>query len=255
MTWVRVPSAPSPAPDLRNLPGSLRVAKPVRAGLDRIMTETILYLGNKRYSSWSMRGWLACRLAGLSFAEQVLPLDTPETQARIRAISPSGRVPCLHHRGAVIWDSLAIAETCAEQAPGLWPADPMARAHARSIVAEMHGGFVELRRAMYFNVGRHLPGGGRTPGALSDIARICALWAEARARHGAGGPFLFGAAFTLADAFYAPIVCRFVTWEPVLDAEAQAYVAAVRGHAMVAEWIEAGIAEPWRSPRYEDAAG
>ncbi len=217
------------------------------------MTRATLYIGNKRYSSWSMRGWLACRLAGLAFDEVVIPLDTDETGARIRAVSPSGRVPCLHHGGQIVWDSLAIGEYCAELSPGLWPAAPAARARARVIAAEMHSGFAELRRAMFFNVGRTIPGGGRTPGALADIARISVLWAETRARFGAGGPFLFGSAFTLADAFYAPVVCRFATWKPELDGPAQAYADAVGAHPLVAQWVAAGRAETWRSPRYEDA--
>ena len=217
------------------------------------MTRATLYLGNKRYSSWSLRGWLPCRLAGLAFDEVVIPLDTPETQARIRAVSPSGRVPCLHHDGLVIWDSLAIAEYCAELAPGLWPADRAARARARVVTAEMHAGFLELRRAMFFNVGRAIPGGGRTPGALADIDRIARLWAQTRAVHGAGGPYLFGETFTIADAFYAPIVCRFATWAPELDAAAQAYADAVWAHPLVAEWVAAGRAETWRSPRYEES--
>jgi glutathione S-transferase len=216
------------------------------------MSDTTLFIGNKRYSSWSQRGWLACRLADLDFQEVTIPLDAPETQARIRAISPSGRVPCLHHEGRAIWDSLSIAEYCAEMKPGLWPADPAARAQARTIACEMHSGFVELRRAMYFNVGRRLPGKGRTPGALADIARIQELWSGTRSRFAGKGAFLFGDAFTLADAFYAPIVCRFVTWEPELSVEASAYVNAVWNHPLVAEWVEAGLAETWRSPKYEE---
>lgn len=219
----------------------------------RSMGRTMLYIGNKRYSSWSMRGWLACRLAGLAFEGVTIPLDLAETQARIRAISPSGRVPCLHHAGDVVWDSMAIAEYCAELAPGLWPADRAARAHARVVAAEMHSGFVELRRAMFFNLGRSMAGQGRTPGALADIARISALWSGTRARFGAGGPFLFGAGFTIADAFYAPIACRFMTWEPELDAGARAYVEAVLRHPLVEEWVAGGVAETWRSPRYEEA--
>ncbi len=215
------------------------------------MDETTLFLGNKRYSSWSLRGWLACKLAGLAFKEIVIGLDTPETTARIIAISPSGRVPCLHHRGRVIWDSLAIGEYCAEIKPGLWPADPTARARARVIAAEMHSGFIELRKAMFFNLGRQWPGKGRTAGALADIARITQLWTETRAAHGAGGRFLFGHDFTLADAAYAPIVCRFDTWRPDLTPEASAYADAVWSHPLVAQWVREGRAETARSPKYE----
>ena len=218
------------------------------------MTDTTLFIGNKRYSSWSLRGWLACRLADLDFQEVTIPLDTPGTSARIKAISPSGRVPCLHHDGRAIWDSLSIAEYCAEMRPGLWPADRAARAQARTIACEMHSGFVELRKAMFFNIGRRFPGRGRTPGALADIARIQELWTGTRSRFAGKGPFLFGDAFTLADAFYAPIVCRFVSWEPELSAEAGAYVRAVWTHPLVAEWVAGGLAETWRSPKYEEPA-
>lgn len=215
------------------------------------MSETILYLGNKRYSSWSLRGWLPCMMAGFPFKEVVIPLDTPETGAHIRAVSSSGRVPCLHHDGNVIWDSLAIAEYCAELKAGLWPADRAARAHARVIAAEMHSGFVDLRKAMYFNIGQRWPGHGRTPGALDGVARISELWTTTRARFGAGGPFLFGRDFTLADVAYAPIVCRFKTWEPALSSECQAYVDAVWTQPLVARWVREGLAETWRSPKYE----
>jgi glutathione S-transferase len=215
------------------------------------MNDTVLHIGNKRFSSWSLRGWLACRLAGLDFREVVIPLDQPETAARIAAVSPNGRVPCLHHAGRVVWDSLAIAEHCAELAPGLWPADAAARAHARSIAAEMHAGFAELRKAMWMDVCRRWPGRARTPGALADIARIVALWRDTRARFGAGGPFLFGRDFNLADAFYAPVVTRFVTWAPELPADARAYVDAVWAHPLVAEWVAAAQAEPFTAPRYE----
>ena len=217
------------------------------------MSETILYLGNKRYSSWSLRGWLACKLAQLEFKEIVIGLDTPETAARIVAVSPSGRVPCLHDQGRVIWDSLAIGEYCAELKPGLWPEDAGARARARVIAAEMHSGFVELRKAMFFNLGQHWPGKGRTPGALADVARIVTLWTETRSQHGAGGPFLFGRDFTLADAAYAPIVCRFETWRPELTPEARAYADAVWAHPLVAQWVRDGRAETLRSPKYEIA--
>lgn len=219
------------------------------------MSETTLFIGNKRYSSWSLRGWLACRLAGLDFQEVTIPLDTPDTHKRIRAISPSGRVPCLHHGGRAIWDSLAIAEYCAEMTRGLWPEDPTARAQARTIACEMHSGFGELRKAMFFNIGRRLPGQGGTPAALQDVARIEEIWAGTRSRFAGTGPFLFGEAFTLADAFYAPIACRFVIWEPVLSAASLAYVAAVWNHPLVAEWVEGGLAEPWRSAKYEEPAG
>jgi glutathione S-transferase len=217
------------------------------------MAEGRLVIGNKRYSSWSLRGWLAVRLAGLDVEEVVIPMSAGGTAA-IKDATPAGLVPYLEHRGARVWESLAICEYCAEQAPGLWPADRAARAHARAIAAEMHAGFRGLRMAMPMNLGRTFPGRGRTPEALADIARIEALWAEALGAH--GGPFLFGAAFTLADAMYAPVTTRFLTWGPELTATSRAYVAAVRGHALIERWYREAAAEPesWLLDKYEAPA-
>ena len=168
------------------------------------MSDGKLYLGHRRYSSWSLRGWLAVRLAGLDVEEVVIRFVRPGPTPAIRDVSPNGLVPYLEHRGARVWESLAICDYCAEIAPALWPADRIARAHARSIAAEMHAGFRELRQAMWMNLCRDFAGRGRTPGALADIARIESLWAETRGRFGAGGPYLFGAEFTAADVMYAP---------------------------------------------------
>jgi glutathione S-transferase len=212
-----------------------------------------LHITNRRYSSWSLRGWLAVRLAGLEVEEVVIPMSEGTTPA-IKAAMPAGLVPVLEHGGVRIWDSLAIGEYCAELAPALWPAERAARALARCVTAEMHSGFRELRIAMPMNLGRTFPGRGRTPGALADIARIEALWAECRAAH--GGPFLFGAAFTLADAFYAPVVTRFLTWQPELSPASQDYMAAVRAHPLVAAWYDAAAREPdaWLLGKYENPA-
>jgi glutathione S-transferase len=165
-------------------------------------------------------------------------------------------VPCLEHRGALVWESLAICEYCAEIAPSLWPADRVARAEARSIAAEMHAGFRGLRQAMWMNLGRDFSGLGRTPAALADIERIEALWSGARQRFGAGGPFLFGAAFTAADVMFAPVVARFLGWRPALSAAAEAYCAAVRAQPLVDAWYVAAAAEPaaWLLPDYETPA-
>jgi glutathione S-transferase len=221
------------------------------------MSEGILYIGNKRYSSWSLRGWLAVRLAGLDVDVRVLQFERPGPTKAIAAVSPNGLVPFLEHNGARVWESSAICDYCAEIQPGLWPADRVARAHARSISAEMHGGFRDLRMAMWMNLGRDFSGLGRTEGALADIARIEALWAETRARFGGGGPFLFGAAFGAADAMFAPVVARFLGWRPEISAETVAYCEAVRGHPLVTEWYEGAAAEPddWLVEDYERAPG
>jgi len=219
------------------------------------MPDGRLYIGNRRYSSWSMRGWLAVRLAGLDVEEVLIHFSRPGPTEAIGHVSPNGLVPYLEHRGARVWESFAVCEYCAEITASLWPVDRVARAHARSIAAEMHAGFRELRQAMWMNLGRDFAGLGRTPGALADIARIETMWAETRRRFGAGGPFLFGAEFTAADAMYAPVVTRFLTWRPEIGAETRAYCDAVRAQPLVAAWYEAAAGEPaeWLLPDYEDA--
>jgi glutathione S-transferase len=154
-----------------------------------------------------------------------------------------------------VWESIAIAEYCAELCPALWPDDHRARAHARSIAAEMHAGFRGLRVAMPMNLGRTFPGKGRTPEALADIARVEAIWAEALSA--SGGPFLFGTGFGAADAMYAPVVTRFLTWGPELSATSRAYCDAVRAHGLVARWYDDAAAEPadWLLDKYENAGG
>ncbi len=223
------------------------------------MSDGTLFIGTRRYSSWSLRGWLPVRLAGLAVAEVVIPLAGGATPA-VKAATPSGTVPYLEHRGARVWETTAIAEYCAEVAPALWPADAVARAHARSISAEMHAGFRELRVAMPMSLfrtvaDREQPEGAQTEGVRADVARVEAIWRETRARFGAGGPFLFGAAFTNADAMFAPVVCRFLTYRPALSADSAAYCTAVRAHPLVEEWYTAAAAEPpdWFIPRYEAA--
>lgn len=217
------------------------------------MTEFTLSIGNKAYSSWSLRGWLACKIAGIAFVENVIPLDLPDTRARIGAVSSSGKVPCLQHGTRRVWESLAIGDYLADLFPDrpFWPKDLDARAQARSIAAEMHGGFAELRRAMPMNVRRSFPGKGRTEGALADIARIIAIWRETRERFGSGGPFLFGRDFTMADAMYAPVASRFMTWEPELPPDATEYVAAVMEHDWLREWVEGAERESWVNAKYE----
>ncbi len=221
------------------------------------MSEGVLYIGHKRYSSWSLRGWLAVRLAALDVEVRVLRFTRPGPTKAIADLSPNGLVPLLDHKGARVWESLAICDYCADFEPALWPGDRVARAHARSIAAEMHAGFRDLRAAMWMNLGRDFAGLGRTPGALRDIARIEALWAETQTRFGGEGPFLFGATFGAADAMFAPVAARFLGWKPRLSAETEAYCAAVREHPLVTEWYDGAAAEPddWLIDEYETAAG
>ncbi|HEY7577228.1 MAG TPA: glutathione S-transferase family protein [Acetobacteraceae bacterium] len=217
------------------------------------MPEGRLYIGNRRYSSWSMRGWLAVRLAQLDVEEVLIHFSRPGPTPAIGQLSPNGLVPYLEHRGTRVWESLAICEYCAELQPSLWPADRIARAHARAISGEMHAGFMGLRQSMWMNLGRDFAGLGRTPEALADIARIEAMWAETRQHFGRSGPYLFGDAFTAADAMYAPVVSRFLTWRPELRPATLAYCDAVRAHPSVSAWYDGAAAEPddWLLPDYE----
>lgn len=222
------------------------------------MADGRLYIGTRRYSSWSMRGWLTVRLAGLDVEEVVIPLgDSRQAPtAAVAAVSPSGLVPYLEHRGQRIWETLAICEYCAEIEPALWPADLAARTRARVICAEMHAGFRALRVAMPMVLNKTAVGAGQTPESLADMARIEALWREARAEFGAGGPFLFGATFNAADAMFAPVVARLLCYQPLLAAETRAYCDAVRAHPLVAQWYDAAAQEPagWRLAHYEAAS-
>ena len=183
------------------------------------------------------------RLAGLDVDEVVIQLAGGATPA-VKAATDGATVPFLEHRGNRVWESLAICEYCAEFFPALWPAELVARAHARAIAAEMHAGFRALRQTMPMSLFRRAEGGGRTPDTLQDIARIEYLWRETRRRFGQGGPFLFGAAFTNADVMYAPVVTRFLTYRPDLSAEAHAYCEAVRAQPLMQEWYERAAQEP-----------
>ena len=217
------------------------------------MADGRLFIGTRRYSSWSLRGWLAVRLAGLDVEDVVIPLAGGGTAA-VKQATPSGTVPYLEHDGARVWESLAICDYCADLVPALWPDDRRARALARSVAAEMHAGFRELRAAMPMSLFRSAAGHGRTSGALADIARIDAIWQEAMAA--SGGPFLFGTSFGVADAMYAPIVARFLTYAPDLGEPARGYCDAVRAHPLVASWYDAAASEPpeWFIARYEEPA-
>ena len=210
------------------------------------MSDLTLVIGNKSSSSWSLRPWLALKQIGVPFKETLIPLRQPESKAEILRHSPAGRVPVLLHGEFIVWDSLAICEYLAETWPdaGLWPADRGARVLARSISAEMHSGFAELRKHMSMDVTAKHPGEGRTPEVLAEIERITQLWRDARARFGADGPFLFGH-FSNADAMYAPVCTRFDTYGVELDEVSQAYVSTVLSLPAMREWYAAGAAEPW----------
>ncbi|MBL8659673.1 MAG: glutathione S-transferase family protein [Rhodospirillales bacterium] len=217
------------------------------------MSALTLILGNKNYSSWSMRPWLALAQTGAAYEEIVIPLDRPETAASIAAYSPSGKVPVLRDGELTVWDSLAIIEYLAERFPeaGLWPAAADARAIARSVSAEMHAGFQALRTHMPMNIRAALPGRGRAEGVEADIARVTAIWRDCRSRFGGDGAFLFGA-FSAADAMFAPVVTRFQTFAVDLDPVSRAYADAVLNWPIVAAWCKAAADEPWSQARYDD---
>lgn len=213
-----------------------------------------LWIADKNYSSWSMRPWVAMRAAGVAFDEQLIRLARDDSARRIAEISPSGRVPVLVDGTLRVWDSLAIVETLAERAPDRrwWPSDATARAHARSLCAEMHAGFTALRSNMPMNIRNRYPGRGRTADVDADIARITAAWRDALHRH--AGPFLFGE-WSAADAFYAPVVTRFRTYAVELDAVCEAYARAVETHPAVAAWIADAHADLVSVERYDRVDG
>lgn len=201
-----------------------------------------LIIGNKNYSSWSLRAWLAAREGGFNFGEIDIPLFMPGTRERILSHSPSGKVPCLNDNGVLVWDSLAIGEYLAEKQPALLPADPVARATARAVSAEMHAGFRDLRTHMPMNIRKDYRGFGRSPDVDEDIARIIAIWNDCRARFGAGGPYLFGH-FTLADAAFAPVCFRCKTYGLEVNGAAGDYLATMLANKHMQEWEAAARAE------------
>ncbi|MFM9847549.1 MAG: glutathione S-transferase family protein [Hyphomicrobiaceae bacterium] len=207
------------------------------------MTPATLTISSKNYSSWSMRGWLLCKLAGIEFEEQVMPLDDPSTRAELLLLSPSFLVPCLTHDGIKVWDTLAIAEYLAEARPnaGLLPAAPAARAHCRAICGEMHAGFYNLRSALPMNLKAHHPGFKIFAGAQADIERVCTIWRECIKQY--GGPYLFGE-LSMADALYAPVCTRFLTYDVTLDPVCAAYCRAIMDWPAVAQWLSDALAEP-----------
>lgn len=210
-----------------------------------------LVIGSKNYSSWSMRPWVAMTAFGIPFEEVQISLAAPDKAARIAQYSPAGKVPVLIDGDTVVWDSLAICEYLAERFPhkALWPHAVEARALARSICAEMHSGFTGLRSAMWMNIRARFPGKGRTPEAQADIGRICEIW-EGRLTQAGPNRFLFGA-FSIVDAFFAPVVMRFITYEVPLAPVLQAYVERMAAQPAVAQWVGAALAENDRMEKYD----
>lgn len=203
-----------------------------------------LIIGNKNYSSWSLRAWLGLKYSGLPFTEIRLPLNTPEFYDRILQYSPSGKVPVLQHNDLTVWESIAICEYIAELLPdrGLLPADPAIRAGVRSVSAEMHAGFLDLRRGLPMDCRSRYPEHPISPAVQKDIDRISQIWRGCRRQYGQQGSFLFGA-FTIADAMYAPVVSRFVTYGVKLDSEAQSYANSIWTFPLMQEWVAAATQE------------
>ncbi len=205
-----------------------------------------LIIGNKNYSSWSLRPWIALKVKGIPFDEIVIPLYEPGSREEILKYSPAGKVPVLTDGDEHVWESLAILEHLAERFPEtqLWPQDPRARSLARAVSTEMHAGFMPLRRACTMNMWLPPKPRPQSDEVMADVARVEALWSDCRARHGRGGPFLFGE-FTAADAMYAPVVSRFHTYGFPVGAAARAYMAAMMALPAWREWCDAAMKERW----------
>ena len=208
-----------------------------------------LFIGNKNYSSWSLRPWVLMKECGIAFQERLVPFDAGTSFTKFRAFSPSGKVPCLLDGATVVWDSLAIAEYLAEAHPGLWPTNKTVRAWARCAAAEMHSGFGMLRQLCTMNVGLRVRLRERPASLEADIARIGELWNEGLARF--GGPFLAGSSFSVVDAFYCPVAFRVRTYGLQLNGAAADYAARLIALGSMREWEAAGLAEPWREEAHE----
>lgn len=211
-----------------------------------------LVIGNKNYSSWSFRPWIAMQVAGIPFEEMLISLEATDFKERVLKVSGTGKVPVLIDGDIHVWESLAILEYLAEKFPaaGLWPADPAARAHARTIASEMHAGFQPLRKACPMNFWRPVKKPALDADVMENVRRIDALWTECRRRFGAGGPFLFGA-FGAADAMYAPVVSRFHTYDVNVSGPSRAYMDAVMALPAWVAWRKAALSEPWVLPHDE----
>lgn len=208
------------------------------------MAKAVLTISSRNYGAWSLRGWLMARLAGLEFEELVIPPDDPAMKAEILLLAPSMLVPCLQHDGVEVWDTLAIGEYLHEVRPkaGLLPSDVKARAHCRAICGEMHSGFSALRSALPMNIKARFPGFKVWSRAEADIARVLAIWNDCFARH--GGPYLFGKKPCIADAMYAPVVTRLLTYDVALDRDSAAYCKRIMELPAMQEWVAAAREEP-----------
>jgi glutathione S-transferase len=207
------------------------------------MSGAVLTISSKNYSSWSLRGWLLCRMAGLDFREEILSADDPSARAELLLLSPSFLVPCLTHNGIKVWDTLAIAEYLQEAFPqaDLLPRDLAARTHCRAVSGEMHSGFANLRSALPMNLKGHYPGFKIWAAAQADIDRVTAIWRECLGRY--GGPYLFGAKPMLADAMYAPVTTRFQTYDVKLDRQCADYCETILTLPDMIEWKESAESE------------
>jgi len=216
------------------------------------MSKLHLIIGNKNYSSWSLRPWLAMTMAGLPFRETVIPLDMPDTRNEIGQHSQAGRVPILYHGKLVIWDSMAILEYLAETFPEkkMWPAGKTARAVARAVSNEMHSGFAALRNACPMNIRRPPKPVALGDAVKADVARIETVWRQVRGKFGKGGPYLFGR-FSIADAMFAPVTSRFATYELAAADDTKAYMATVLGSSAFKVWESAALQESWVIPADE----
>lgn len=217
---------------------------PARAAAKAPATKAVLSISSRNYSSWCLRGWLMCKMAGLDFEEKGVPVDDPSVRAELLLLSPSFLVPCLTHDGIAIWDTLAIGEYLHEIRPkaGLLPEDRAARSRCRSISGEMHSGFANLRSALPMNLKAHHPGYKVWAGAKADIDHIATIWNACIDDY--GGPYLFGDRPTMADAMYAPVATRFLTYDVALDRVCASYCQTIMAMPEMIEWVRAAKAEP-----------
>ena len=241
-TRLRAVAAPAKAAKAASAVKAAKAASPLKAV--KAAASATLTLSSKNYSSWSLRGWLLCRFAGLDFDELMVSADDPKARKELLLLAPSILVPCLSHEGATVWNTAAIGYYLDETLPkaGLLPADRLARAHCRSICGEMNAGFANLRSALPMNLKAHFPGHKIWGGALPDIERIEEIWVDCLKTY--GGPYLFGKQRSMADAMFAPVVTRFITYDVKLDSDCAAYCKEIMALPYMQEWLEAAKAEP-----------